>query len=474
MLFYPFTSRVTYDEQGLPLYDRAVDSAFLRDFYRAYWSDGVFYDPTTSFQVTAAGAGMALQVAPGKAQIQGAFAIETAVQSLSVAEADTTNNRIDTVVLRLDLSLDKRNIALAVLEGTPAAEPTAPTLTRNSTVWELGLANITVRKNVSALTQLDITDTRLDTQRCGVVAQTIGKLDTSAYFLQAQAALEQIQKELSDLNAGSATMLKDEYDLDRAVLAAGGIKAYTAAQLRPVQTSLSNLLYPNAGAHNAVYRGKALGGSVSEEQYAAIKAGTFDDLYIGDYWTIGGVNYRIAAFDYFLNNGDTECTDHHAVIVPDTCLYKAQMNESDTVEGGYVGSEMYTANLEQAKTTIKSAFSGHVLKHRIYLVNTVANGHASDGAFCDSEVELMCENMVYGSGIFLPANLPGNFAANYRNEKSQLPLFQHEPSRIANRDAFWLRDITNGGSFACVQGEGTAGLDASSNSFGVRPYFCIY
>ena len=243
MLFYPFTSRVTYDEQGLPLYDRAVDSAFLRDFYKAYWSDGVFYDPTTSFQVTAEGAGMALQVAPGKAQIQGAFAIETAVQSLSVTAADTTNNRIDTVVLRLDLSLDKRNIELAVLKGTPAAEPIAPTLTRNSTVWELGLANITVRKNVSALTQLDITDTRLDTQRCGVVAQTIGKLDTSAYFLQSQAALEQIQKELSDLNAGSATMLKDEYDLDRTVLTAGGIKAYTAAQLQPVQTSLSGLAY---------------------------------------------------------------------------------------------------------------------------------------------------------------------------------------------------------------------------------------
>ena len=241
MLFYPFTSRVTYDEQGLPLYDRAVDSAFLRDFYKAYWSDGVFYDPTTSFQVTAAGAGMALRVAPGKAQIQGAFAVESAVQSLSVAEADTTNNRIDTVVLRLDLSLDKRNIALAVLEGTPATEPVAPTLTRNSTVWELGLANITVRKNVSALTQLDITDTRLDTQKCGVVAQTIGKLDTSAYFLQSQAALEQIQKELSDLNAGSATMLKDEYDLDRTVLTAGGIKAYTEERLQPVQTNLNSL-----------------------------------------------------------------------------------------------------------------------------------------------------------------------------------------------------------------------------------------
>ena len=239
-------------------------------------------------------------------------------------------------------------------------------------------------------------------------------------------------------------------------------------------TDLRNLLYPNAGAHNAVYRGKALGGSVSEEQYAAIKAGTFDDLYIGDYWTIGGVNYRIAAFDYFLNNGDTECTDHHAVIVPDTCLYKAQMNKSDTAEGGYVGTIMYKNNLEQAKTTIKAAFNGHILRHRIILSNAVRNDHVYGVIFCDSEVELMCEHMVYGSGIFLPANRPGYFAANYRNEKSQLPLFQHEPSRIVSSDTFWLRDIVNGGCFACVHSDGIAGVNNNSSSYGVRPYFCIY
>lgn len=491
MLFYPFTSRVTYDEQGLPLYDRAVDSAFLRDFYKAYWSDGVFYDPTTSFQVTAAGAGMALQVAPGKAQIQGAFAIETAVQGLSVTAADTTNNRVDAVVLRLDLSLDKRNIELAVLKGTPAADPVAPALTRNSTVWELGLANIAVRKNVSTLTQQDITDTRLDPQRCGVVAQTIGELDTSAYFLQLQAALEQIQKELSDLNAGSATMLKDEYDLDRAVLTAGGIKAYTDERLQPVQTNLSNLAadvgklqtgvdnlqYSNAGAHNAVYRGKALGSSVSDEQYAAIGAGTFDDLYIGDYWTIGGVNYRIAAFDYFLNSGDTECTAHHVVLVPDTCLYKADVNSTNTTTGGYVGSAMHKTNLEQAKTIIKSAFSGHVLNKRVYLVNAVANGAPSAGAWADSEVDLMTERMVYGCPVFSPMTDgqkdQWSSMHNYTVEKSQLPLFQHEPSRICNRDNWWLRDIVSASGFALVGEYGRASYYYASTSLGVRPFFCI-
>ena len=267
-----------------------------------------------------------------------------------------------------------------------------------------------------------------------------------------------------------------------------GLKKITFANFRAkavegTEAKIAPLLFNNAGAHNAIYRGKSLGSTVTTAQYAAIKAGTFDDLYIGDYWTIGGVNYRIAAFDYYLNSGDTNCTTHHAVIVPDTCLYNAQMHNTssggwengaaNTTAGGYVGSDMYKSNLEQAKTTIKSAFSGHVLKHRIYLTNAVANGRASGGAWCDSEVDLMCEQMVYGSGIFSPVSDGSNVPANYRVEKSQLPLFQHEPSRICNRNNWWLRDVITASYFAFVADNGNANFADASGSLGVRPAFCI-
>lgn len=267
-----------------------------------------------------------------------------------------------------------------------------------------------------------------------------------------------------------------------------GLKKITFGNFRTkavegTEAKIAPLLFNNAGAHNAIYRGKSLGSTVTTAQYAAIKAGTFDDLYIGDYWTIGGVNYRIAAFDYYLNSGDTNCTTHHVVIVPDTCLYNAQMHNTssggwesgaaNTTAGGYVGSDMYKSNLEQAKTTIKSAFSGHVLKHRIYLTNAVANGRASGGAWCDSEVDLMCEQMVYGSGIFSPVSDGSNVPANYRVEKSQLPLFQHEPSRIGNRNDWWLRDVITASYFAVVDAGGGADYNSASYSIGVRPAFCI-
>ncbi len=248
---------------------------------------------------------------------------------------------------------------------------------------------------------------------------------------------------------------------------------FKAKAVEDTEAKIAPLLFNNAGAHNAIYRGKSLGSSVTTAQYSAISAGTFDDMYIGDYWTIGGVNYRIAAFDYYLNCGDTSCTKHHVVLVPDTCLYNHVMNDTNITTGAYVGSKMYTEGLEQAKTTIKAAFSGHVLSKRIYLSNATANGKASAGAWCDSEVDLMCEHMVYGNGVFSPVSDGTTVPNNYRVEKSQLPLFQHEPSRICNRASWWLRDVISASNFAYVNDYGLANYADASNSLGVRPAFCI-
>ena len=257
-----------------------------------------------------------------------------------------------------------------------------------------------------------------------------------------------------------------------------GLKKMTFANFKAktvegTEDKIAPLLFNNAGAHNAIYRGKSLGTSVTTAQYSAISAGTFEDMYIGDYWTINDVVYRIAAFDYYLHCGDTECTKHHVVLVPDTCLYNHVMNDTNTTTGAYVNSKMYTEGLSQAKTTIKAAFSGHVLSKRIYLSNAVSNGRASAGAWCDSEVDLMCEHMVYGNGVFSPVSDGTTIPNNYRVEKSQLPLFQHEPSRICNRATWWLRDVISASGFASVSGTGGASCGGASYSDGVRPAFAI-
>lgn len=276
------------------------------------------------------------------------------------------------------------------------------------------------------------------------------------------------------LTAGDDSLLLIHDGTGVKTISTANFKKDLKEYMEGVNTILAQLTYDNAGAHNSIYRGKNLGTTVTEEQWEAISSGTFTDLYIGDYWVIGGVNWRIAAFDYYLNCGDTSFTKHHAVIVPDTCLYSAQMNTTNVTTGAYKGSAMYTANLTQAKSTINSAFgSSHVLSHRIYLSNATSNGRASAGEWTDSTVDLMCEHMVYGSGIFSPVSDGSNVPNNYRVEKGQLPLFALEPSRICNRDTWWLRDVITAAYFASVHDGGNATFTAASDSRGVRPAFCI-
>lgn len=254
-----------------------------------------------------------------------------------------------------------------------------------------------------------------------------------------------------------------------------GVKVITVENLhKGLQAdidSVRNVLADGAAAHNCIYRGKNLGTSVTAEQYSAISSGKFTDLYIGDYWVINGVTYRIAAFDYYYNCGDTNFTKHHVVIVPDTSLYKAQMNTSNVTTGGYTGSAMYKSNLAQAKTTIKAAFgSTHVLTKRELLTNAVNGNTPSGWAWFDSDVELMNEVQAYGSVAWGAHD--GN-GYNVASGDGQFPLFMFDRTKLHNREDYWLRDVASAAAFSSVGVDGNANCYSASYSGGVRPAFCI-
>ena len=229
--------------------------------------------------------------------------------------------------------------------------------------------------------------------------------------------------------------------------------------------------FSNAGYHNSIFRGKNLGTEFTAEQSAAIVAGTFDDLYVGDYWVIGNVKYRIAGFDIFLHTGDTELTAHHAVIVPDTNLYSAKMNNENVTTGGYYGSLMKTTNLATALTTVQTAFgSSHILSRKTLLCNAVANGAPSGWAWYSTQIDLMTEAQVYGVTAWGTQNQNGyNIGERY----SRFPLFDLAPEFITNRSWYWLQDVRNASDFAFVSNYGHVTALSASLSNGVRPAFLI-
>lgn len=238
-----------------------------------------------------------------------------------------------------------------------------------------------------------------------------------------------------------------------------------------------NSINTNGVAHNGIYRGKYLGDSVTAEQWSQISSGKFDDLYIGDYWTINGVNWRIAHFDYWLYSGDVECTTHHVVIVPDSNLYTAQMNTSNVTTGGYYNSVMrgganypIGGNLASAVTIATSAFgASHLLSHKELLTNAINGDNASNWAWYDSTMELMSEVMVYGC----PAWSVGGKGYEVGIDKEQLALFRLDHSKITNRSYWWLRSVASSAIFCYVSSDGVANFNGASGSFGVRPVFAI-
>lgn len=232
--------------------------------------------------------------------------------------------------------------------------------------------------------------------------------------------------------------------------------------------------------HRNVYRGKNLGTSITDAQKAAISSGTFDNIFVGDYWTLNGIQYVVADMDYWLNTGSTTFTRHHLVMIPQRVLYTGSMNATNSTDGGYAGSQMYTEGLSQAKSTIREAFGDMLLTHKEYLINAVTDGHPSAVAWFDSDVELMNEVMVYGCHIHASSSDGSNgIYARSTIDKQQLSIFRLNPKDINAKDAnntkqaTWLRDIVSSTYFAVVASTGQAHYNAASAVSGVRPVFPI-
>jgi hypothetical protein len=177
---YPIDSD-KIETNGVVTYDRAVTSAEYRKIRKRTLSTGVY----TGMNVVA-DSGMTVIVNAGAVEIEGACRNFDTNTTLALQSADSHYQRIDTVVVRLDLSHSVRNINLYVKMGTPATTPVAPELTRTSAIYEIGLANILIPVSSTSISQERITDTRLDTNRCGLV-HALNDFDSSALYNQISA-----------------------------------------------------------------------------------------------------------------------------------------------------------------------------------------------------------------------------------------------------------------------------------------------
>lgn len=272
-----------------------------------------------------------------------------------------------------------------------------------------------------------------------------------------------------------------------------------------------NIGYPKTGYHNSICRGNNLGDHVTEGQWAEIAAGTFGDMYIGDYWQITAsdgtadrtVKWVICAFDYYMNVGSPRITDHHLVMMPRELLslggityintenagvtvysqesanqfkWHATMaapNSSKTYDVKYTDSRIRNVVLPVADILVKNAFGqSHCLAVQEYLPTTMdsttglatAANWTSDARICD----LCNENMVFGSLV------KGNSVFEVGASSTQLPIFAYSRPFMNIYSSWWLRNVSSPTNPSVVYYRGAPLSLGSANIAGVRPRFCIY
>ena len=255
-----------------------------------------------------------------------------------------------------------------------------------------------------------------------------------------------------------------------------------------------------AGLHNSIFRGKCIGTSVSEEQWAQIKAGTFNDIWLGDYWTINGVNWRVADFDFvwpgrgfdwgfaYHDTGKTKLvTEHHLMITPDTCLGNSVWDSNNLSTAGYGGSTI-RANLKNTYLPMcKSAFGdAHIMTFAAYCSSALSGTkYATSWAWYETQIELFARRAIYRGCLINNKYLedPDMKSRDGILFATPVSLFALAPKLLYNGTTWWTayhNYIHNGNdylmpvSIGATPANGFWGSPYSAKSLGVRPWFCIY
>lgn len=304
------------------------------------------------------------------------------------------------------------------------------------------------------------TETNYRTGDVNITAANIGavRYDTSSQGLTAT------EKSNARTNLGlgtAATFSSNSF----ATSTQGGYATDFNSNFKPIFTT-------SGQSHASVFRGKYLGSSFTSAQKAAIADGSFDDLFVGDYWTINGVNWRIADIDYYYNKGSTAYTKHHLVIVPDGTLGTSVYSSSD-ITGGYTNATIRTTLQGTIKTTIANAFgSSYIGSYANFFVNSATSSNANGWAWVTGcTVELMSQMQLNGCLTW------GITGYNVGCDSNQFAVFRFAPHlkilKDTERRTYWLRDVHNSTKGIQFNYNGNATDSARGNSNNIRPYFLL-
>ena len=438
--------------------DRKYNAEQMSAIFDGIINDGVFASIGEAFKVTP-GTGGSVNVAKGKAWLNHTWVVNDSTSNVPLASAPALLSRYDAIILQVNRNDSVRAASITVIQGTAATTPTKPTLTNTNNIYQRPSAYIHRKAGATEITVSDI-EYVVGTTAFPFVTGILDTVSIDTLFAKWDAEFNTWFNGLKD------TMSDNDV-------------ANVLQSIVQLQQYNPYWYYANLPTRRSTFRGNNLGSTFTSAQLATIKDGTFYGLWLGDYWEISGVKYRIVDFDYWYLMGDTtstECRKHHVVLMPDNYMYQAAMNDNGITTTGYYLSDMNMDYINNARSMIQSAFgSGNLIMRRDFLSHVASdNGYVSDGGWYDCDVVLPNEIMIYGSFVHTPTNDGSGTQKNYTTAKTQLALFRVAPEYMKSNSSYWLRDVASRNTFATVQITGLAyHSSANAKTIGVRPVFAI-
>ena len=246
----------------------------------------------------------------------------------------------------------------------------------------------------------------------------------------------------------------------------------------------SKLPLPN---RRFIYRGKNLGTEFTPEQRKAVQDGSFDDLFIGDYWEnpevispLGGMTVRwmIVDLDYIFGvdmESGTPVMKHSIMIMPDQCIGNGNVDRMSDLS--YKSSPIrasldnQTDDPEKVHQQINTIFgvkndgSPRLVQYADHLPSEVDsnNGITTKATYAACLVELPSTSMLFGSANANYGTLSLGSPSKLSYGK-QFSLFAVKPELIGGSNEYWLRDMVgkSGNKFYFAVGTYDSRLDRKS------------
>ena len=237
--------------------------------------------------------------------------------------------------------------------------------------------------------------------------------------------------------------------------------------------------------HKNIIRGRNLGVRISPEQHKAITSGTFEGLWLGDYWFNNNMAWRIVDFNYW--NVNNALPTPHIVVMPDRPLYRQQMYDTTTSSANSFWGSKVWQNINSCDDYVIRVFDSNTIRLHVDSYQSQMN---EGGGFVsptiksksiDPRVKYIIPNeiMIYGTRVSATSGIGSDGLHEVSSRQLQLFSMGWNPGD----SDFWLRDQTyintysvygaeasniGGGSTVRFSGDGV-----QNETHGVRPVFAI-